>query len=143
MSITSANAVAMFTLPGVFDTPFQLQQFAADNIFGVEAIEAAETAMGVDGTLTGGFVNVPTRQTWYMMADSPGNFFFDQWYLQQKALQDTLIANGVIILRSLGTKYSMVRGFLRSYQPISDAQKTMKERRFIIEWQTSIPNPSN
>lgn len=143
MSITSANAVIMLTLPGVFDQGFQLQQFAADNIFGVEPIEAAETAMGVDGILTGGFVNVPTKQTFYLMADSPGNFFFDQWYLQQKALQDTLIAGGTEILRGIATKYSMIRGFLSSYSPISDAGKTLKERRHIITWQSSIPNPSN
>jgi hypothetical protein len=142
MSITSANAVIMLTLPGIFNQPFQLQQFAADNIFGSEPIEAAETAMGVDGTLTGGFINVPTRQTYYLMADSPANVFFEQWYFQQKALQDTFIAGGTVALRSIGRKYSMIRGILRTYQPIPDAQKTLKELRHVIEWQSAIPNPT-
>jgi hypothetical protein len=141
MSITAANAIIMLTIPGLFDQPFQLQQFAADNVFGVEPIEAAETAMGVDGVLTGGFINVPTRQTFYLMADSPANFFFDQWFQQQKAQQDTLIASGTETLRSLRTKYSMTRGFLTSYQPISDAQRTLKERKHTITWQSAIPNP--
>jgi hypothetical protein len=142
MSITSADAIVMLTVPGIFDQPFQLQQFAADNIFGTEPVQAAETAMGVDGVLTGGFINVPTRQTYYLMADSPANFFFEQWYLQQKALQDTFIAGGTITLRSIGKKYSMVRGFLQSYQPTPDAQKTLKELRHVIEWQSAIPNPA-
>jgi hypothetical protein len=141
-SITGANAVIMLTLPGVFNSPFQLQEFAADNVFGVEPIESAETAMGVDGNLTGGFVNVPTRQTFYLMGDSPSNFFFEQWHENQKALQDTLICSGVVILRSLGKKYSMVKGFLTQYQPISDVQKLVRERRHIITWQSSIPNPT-
>jgi hypothetical protein len=143
MSITSANAVIILNLPGIFSTPQQLQQFAADNIFGVDPIDASETAMGVDGNLTGGFINVPTRQTFYLMADSPSNFFFDQWFAQQKAQQDTFNASGTVTLRSIGTKFSMVNGFLRSYQPISDAQKTLKERKYIIEWQSALPNPTN
>jgi hypothetical protein len=142
MSITAANAVVVLTVPGIFDQGFQLQQFAADNVFGVEPIEAAETAMGVDGVLTGGFINVPTRQTFYLMGDSSANFFFDQWFAQQKALQDTFIASGTVNLKGISTKYSMVRGFLSSYQPISDVQRTIKERRHIVTWQSAIPNPS-
>jgi hypothetical protein len=142
MSITAANAVIVLTLPGIFDQPFQLQQFAADNVFGVEPIESAETAMGVDGTLTGGFVNMPTRQRFFLMADSPANFFFDQWQAQQKALQDTFIAGGTVALKGIKTKYSMVRGFLTTYQPISDAARVLKERQHVITWQSALPNPT-
>lgn len=143
MSITSANAVLILTLPGVFSSPQQIQQFSADDIFGVEEIEAAETAMGVDGNLTGGFVNVPTPQTITLMADSSSGFFFDQWFAQQKAQQDTFTASGTITLRSIGTKFSMVNGFLRRYKPLPDAQKTLKPRRFTIEWQSALPNPTS
>lgn len=142
MSITAANAVIMLTLQPIFLTPYQLQQFAADNIFGTDAIESAETSMGVDGVLTAGFVNVPTRQTYYLQADSPANDFFDQWYGRQKADQDTYIAGGTILLRSLGRKYSMVRGFLKTYQPLPDAGKVLQRRQHTIEWQSAIPNPS-
>ena len=142
MSITSANAVVMLTLPGVFDQPFQLQQFSAEDIFGVEEIEAAEVQMGVDGNLTGGFVNVPTPQSFYLMADSPANFFFDQWYAQQKAQQDTFIASGTVALKSVGTKYKMVTGFLTRYKPAPDAKKVLQSRRHIITWQSAIPNPT-
>jgi hypothetical protein len=139
MSITAANAVIMLQLPGIFDQPFQLEEFSADNVFGVEPIESSEVAMGVDGHLTGGFVNVPTRQSFSLMGDSPSNFFFDQWHAQQKALQDTFIANGLVILKGISTKYTLVRGFLTTYQPISDVQRTIKERRHTVTWQSALP----
>lgn len=142
MSITSANAVIMLSLQPLFITPYQLQQFAADNIYGTDAIEASETAMGVDGILTGGFVNVAVRQTFYLQADSPSNYFFQQWYEQQRAQQDTFTANGTLILRSLGAKFKMTKGFLKSYQPISDGGRVLKERRHTIEWNVVSSNPS-
>lgn len=142
MSITAANAVVMLTLQPIFLSPYQLQQFAADNIFGTDPLDAAETSMGVDGRLTAGFVNVSTRQTFYLQADSPANDFFDQWYGRQKADQDTYIAGGTILLRSLGKKYTMVRGFLKSYQPLPNAAKVLQARQHTIEWQSAVPNPS-
>jgi hypothetical protein len=142
MSITSANAVIMLSLSPLFTAPVQLQQFAADNIFGTDPIDASETSMGVDGFLTGGFVNVPTRQSFHLQADSPSNYFFDQWYLQQKALQDTYIASGTIILRSLGSKFKMVRGFLKTYTPIPPAGRVLGPRVQTIEWQSAVPQPS-
>jgi hypothetical protein len=142
MSITSANAVVVFTLPPIFVAPYQLEQFAADNVFGTDPIDATETSMGIDGVLTGGFVNNPTRQTFHLQADSPANYFFEQWFQQQKAQQDTYIASGTITLRSLGKKYNMVRGFLRSYMSIADAARTMQPIRNTIEWQAAIPQPS-
>lgn len=143
MSITAANSVIIFTLSPIFTTPYQLQQFAADNIFGTDPIESAEVSMGVDGVLTGGFVNVPTRQTYHLQSDSPANFFFDQWHLQQKAQQDTFICSGTISLRSLGKKFNMVRGFLTTYMPLADAARVMQPRRHTITWQSAIPQPSS
>lgn len=142
MSITSANAVIMLTLNPIYPSPFQLQEFAADNIFGTESLVAAETAMGVDGVLTGGFVNVPTIQRFHLMADSPSNEFFDNWYLRQKADQDTYNVSGTILLRSLGKKYTMVKGFLKAYQPLPNAARTLQAREHSIEWQSAVPNPS-
>lgn len=142
MSISSANATIYITIPLLFPTPQQLQQFAADDIFGTEAIEAAESSMGVDGVLTAGFVNVPTKQTYAFQADSPSLFVFDQWFQQQKAAQDVFPCSGTILLTSVGTKWAMVRGFLTSYQPLPDAKKKLEPRKMTITWQSALPAPS-
>ncbi|MGA1801484.1 phage tail fiber protein [Rhizobium sp. HT1-10] len=62
-SITSANAIITLTIPGLFNTPVQLQGFSADNIYESEVQEIAETSMGVDGKLSAGYVFNPINQT--------------------------------------------------------------------------------
>lgn len=142
MNITSANATILLSIDGLFTTPIQLQEFAADDIFGTDPIEAGEIMMGVDGHLTAGFVNVPTKQNYALMADSPSNFFFDQLYFQEKAQQTKFVISGIILLTSVGTQWTMTRGFLSRYQPLPDAKKVLQPRKHEITWQTALPNPS-
>jgi hypothetical protein len=139
MSITSANAVVMIGVAGIFPIPFQLQGFAADDIFDVEAIEAAETMMGVDGILTGGMVFVPIRQTISLMADSPSNLLFDTWWAQTQQQRDIFPANGNVVLRGSGQKWTLTNGILTNYKPLPDAKKVLQPRRFQITWQQVIP----
>lgn len=142
MSITSANAIITLTVPLLFPIPQQLEQFAVDDIYGTDPIEAGQAEMGADGHLTAGFVNVPTKQNYSLMADSPSNFLFDQIYLQEKANQEKFVINGVVLLTSLGTKWTMVRGFLTRYQPLPDAKKVLQSRKHEITWQTATPQAS-
>lgn len=142
MNITSANATIMLSVVGLFPIPVQLQQFAADDVYGTEAIQVGEDVMGVDGHLTAGFVNNPTVQRYALMADSPSNFFFDQIALQEKAQQTKFALNGVVLLTSVGTKWTMTRGFLRLWQPLPDAKKVLQPRTHTIAWERVVPSPS-
>lgn len=142
MDITASNAVIMLGVTGLFDIPQQLQQFSADSVYGTDPLEAAETAMGVDGFLTGGVVFNPTNQSFELMADSPSNFFFDQLYLRQRADQVTYRINGTTLLTSVGTKWTMRRGILVTYQPMPEAGRTLKSRRHTIRWERVTPSPS-
>ena len=138
-SITSANAIIMLAVPGVFSSPVPLQQFAADDIFTNDAIQAAETAMGVDGYLAAGFVYAPVSWSVSLMADSPSNDFFDQWYQANKLAVDVFRANGTVQLPSLNKKFNMVNGALTSYRNMPDAAKTLRSRAFVITWQSVDP----
>lgn len=140
-SITSANTVIMLAVPGVFNSPQPLQQFAADDIFTNETIQAAETAMGVDGFLAAGFVFAPVPWTVSLMADSPSNDFFDQWYQANVKAIDVFRCNGTIWLPSLGKKFAMVNGALTTYKNMADAAKTLRSRSFQIVWQSVEPAP--
>jgi hypothetical protein len=141
MSISSANAVIMFTAGVVFPQPYQLQQFSADNVLGSDPIAAAETQMGVDGKLTAGFINTPTRQTYYLMADSPSTYFFDQLYFQEKSQQDKIPIFGSIIFPAVKKRWAMVKGFLVEYPPVPRAGKTLKELEYIVLWESALPQP--
>lgn len=142
MNITSANATILLSVPELFAAPFQLQGFAADDIFGTDPIQVGEQMMGADGRLTSGFVNVSTKQAYALMADSDSNFFFDQIAMREKVDQTKYEINGVVLLTSVGTQWTMTRGFLSIWQPLPDAKKVLQPRKHTIEWQSVRPTPS-
>ncbi|RWH57849.1 MAG: hypothetical protein EOQ81_14795 [Mesorhizobium sp.] len=131
-SLTAANAVITLAVANLFPTPFQLQGFSADNIYDLDSVDQVETAMGVDGILSGGFVYNPINQTFVLQADSPSIAFFETWAATQVQAKDVYTANGSTTLPSLGRSYISTKGFLVSLQP----------RRFAIRWQSvqSVPN---
>lgn len=137
--ITGANAIFTITIPGLFPTPIQLQGFAADDVFETDPLESVETAMGVDGVLSAGFVFVPVRQRIALQADSASNLVFDTWWAQMQASRGIFTANGVVIMPSVGTRWALNTGFLRQYQPMPHVKKLLSPRAHHIEWQQVTP----
>lgn len=141
-TLTAANAVITLTIPGVFDTPQQLQQFSVDDIADVDTLTVAETLMGVDGFLSGGYVFNKVKYTYTLQANSPSVFVFDQWKLSQDNQLDTFPANGLLVLKSLGTKWTWNNGFLTEWMPAPNVKKILQPRRFVVEWESVLPQPS-
>lgn len=139
-SLTMANAVIQISIPGLFTSPQQLQGFAADEVFDNEALESAETLMGVDGKLSGGFVYVPFKWGVSLQSDSESNAVFDQWWQNQQVNQEVLIANGLVLLKALGTKWTMTKGFLTRYKPMPDGKKITQPRKYEITWERVSPS---
>lgn len=142
-SLTAANVVITLTIPGVFTAPQQLQQFSVDDVADVDTLTVAETLMGVDGFLSGGYVYNKVKYIYTLQADSPSCFIFDTWKLTQDANTDTFPANGLLTLKSLGTKWVWTRGFLTEWKPAPDVKKIVQPRRFAIEWQSVAPQPTS
>ena len=137
--LTAANAVFTLAVTGLFPAPLQLQGFAADDIFSIDPIAASETIMGVDGKLSGGYINVEVTQNVTLQADSASMFIFDQWYLTQKFAQKIYTANGIVILPGLSTKWTLTKGFLKTYPPVPDVKRLVRERKFAITWESVVP----
>ena len=93
--------------------------------------------MGVDGFLTGGYINEPVIQRWMFMADSPSISIFETWYGAQKQINDVYTASMTIQLSSIGRKYNMVKGFLRTYNILPSARRVLQPRQFEIVWQSA------
>lgn len=138
-SITSANAVIMLAVPGVFPAPQALQQFSAEDIFSNDAIPAAQVEMGVDGFLAAGFVFSPVPWNVSLMADSPSNDFFDTWYQANVRNVDVYRCVGTIWLKSINKKYDLQNGALTTYRPMPDAAKVLRARGYGITWQRVSP----
>lgn len=142
-SISSANSILILTVANAFPSPVQIQGFGPDEIYGIDAIAVAETSMGVDGNLSGGFVFTSIAQQITLQADSASNAFFDTWVQQEFQLADKFVASGTIQLPSLGLVYTLNRGFLETWPPIASGGKTLHPRRFGLRWNsiTSAPIP--
>lgn len=138
-SITSANAVIMFAIVGVFDVPQQLQEFAADNIFTTDEVQVTEARMGVDGFLAAGYVNEPVMQGFSFLASSDSCRMFDQWAAQNKIAQDAFFANATVQLPAIGRKWTCTGGTLLRAKPMPDANKTLGDRRFNVLWEKVLP----
>lgn len=140
-SITSANAVITLAVTGLFNSPQQLQGFAADDIFSTDAVDASEVSMGMDGILSAGYVPAAVSQNFMLQANSVSIDMFDQWYLAQRQIRDVFFAQGTIVLQSIDRKYALVSGVLRNYPPIADAARILRPRRFTIVWESVTPQP--
>ncbi len=90
--------------------------------------------MGVDGILSGGFVFNPIEQSFTFQADSSSNLIFDTWYQNQVSLKDVYTASATVILTSIGREYVCTNGFLRTWQVIPSAARTLQPRRATIHW---------
>lgn len=133
-SITGATAAYQLAITDLYDSPQQLQGFAADDVFSTPPIQSIETLMGVDGKMSAGFVYVEVKQSISLQADSDSNQLFDQWWAAQQDAQDVFFANATVLLFALGQKWQMTRGVLSQYHPIPDVKKLIQPRKYEITW---------
>lgn len=141
MSLTSANSVLQLVVPNLFPIPQQLQGFAADDIFDVDQVKRAETLMGVDGVLSGGFVWEEVKQTITVQADSPSCILFDEWQQAQIAIADVYPAFLTVILPGILTKFACGPGFLLTASPMPKVKTLIQPRQFVIAWNNVSPAP--
>lgn len=141
-SLTAASALITLSIAGLFTAPQQLQGFAVDDIYDVDALDITETMMGVDGILSGGFVYNPIKQAFSIQSDSPSIAIFETWAAAQAQQKDVFTAQGYTALPAVGRSYRSTKGFLTQVQPIPSAGKLLKARKFTITWESilSVPN---
>ncbi len=140
--ITSANAVYTLSVPDVFPVPQVLQGYATDDGFATEAIEIAETMLGVDGIMSYGFTPFIVHQTIVFQADSysiPNTM--EPWISAEIATRSKFRASASIVLPSLGKVYQLGNGVITRMTPISAAKKVMGPQTYQIDWNYWIPQP--
>lgn len=140
-TITAANSILLLSVQGLYDVPQQLQGFAADDVFDTESMVPAETAMGVDGHLSGGFVFVPVRMNIALQADSDSNLVFENWLAAMMKAREVYVADAQVQLPAVQRKYVLTRGFLTSHPPTPAARRTLQSRRYQITWERISPAP--
>ena len=140
--LTAADIVIVLSCPDVIGGPFQLQGFAAEDVFDTDNLAVAEVAMGVDGILSAGFVPREVVQRYTLQADSQSVDYFEAVYAQQVAQRAVYAFTGVLTLPAVGKTYNGSRGFLTGYSPTPAGRKILQPRQFAITWQSMSPGPS-
>lgn len=140
--LTAADIVATLSLPDIFPSPFQLQGFATEDVFSTDSLDIAETMMGVDGKLSGGYVPREVKQTFMLQADSASVDYFEQIYAAQVAARQLYAFTGVFTIPAVEKTYNGNRGFMTGYKPLADAKKVLQSRAFVITWETMSPGPA-
>lgn len=140
-SITSANANLVIGVLNFLPTAQQISGFAVDDVFTTDDVTSIETQMGVDGTLSAGFMYVEKPMDVSLSASSPSNDFFDSWQAAQEGNIDALEGFGILTLPATGYSYALVTGYLKRLKPIPDARKVLQPRRFQIVWGRIVRSP--
>lgn len=134
--LTNANSVLMLSVIGLYPTPQQLQGYAADDVFETEAVDSAETMMGVDGKMSAGFVFMPVDWSVTLQADSGSNDIFDNWYQAQQAAKAPFFANATVLLPAIDSKWAMTNGILVKFPPMPAGKKILQPRKYTIRWES-------
>lgn len=134
-TLTSANSVIMLAISGLYAAAQQLQGFDTEDIFTSDAVDAAETRMGVDGKLSAGWIPAAKRMTITLQSDSDSNVLFETWVAAELAAKEKYAASGVVVLPAISRSFTLIRGFLTSYPAMPDARKILQPRKYVITWE--------
>ena len=140
-TITSADSVFIIGSDDFALAATQIEGYAADAAFAMDAQETAEVVLGVDGKMSGGWVPRMYTQTITLQADSPSIDIFDAIVLAQDANKTVYRLSGTITLPGTERSYTLSRGMLTSYTAMPDAQRTLQPRTFVITWENVLPTP--
>lgn len=137
--ITAANSVFTIMVPGLYNTPITLENYAADRAFETSVRDLAETAMSIDGYLNAGWIPTPVRQTISLAASSESGLVFEAIAAAQDAQRGLYRLGAEIQLPSIGRKYTMVRGLLQAVAVMPSAGRVLEARSFEILWERVLP----
>ncbi len=143
-TITSANSVFTLTVPGVLPAPFTLQGYAADDAFSSEAVDTAETSMGVDGKMSAGYVPRITPMRIVFQPDSDSIDVFEAWLGFEDVRREVFFAEAILALPSVQKAYAMHKGCLKRITPFPAAKKVLQPVEYSIDWEAvqAIPLPA-
>lgn len=141
-TLTAADAVITLTVAGLFPSPVRIQGFSADNVYDSPNQALNETAMGVDGRLSAGFIYSPVDQNFTLQADSDSLDFFETLAATMQQVKDTYFMNGNTTIPAQGKTYVMTRGVLVDFASLPTLNKIAAPRRALIRWQNiqAVPN---
>lgn len=140
-TITSANCILTITIPGLFDSPVRIEQFATDTMLTVAQNNPAVAQKGVDGHTSFGWVPTNKEVTIALAADSVSLEVFNSWANTQETAREVYLCNAEFTMESIRRKVTGTRGALTTYQTNPNAQQTLQNTTFVITFDKWVSTP--
>lgn len=138
-TLTTANSVILLTIPGLYVPSVTLQGYDVDDVFSTDAVDTAETRMGVDGRLSAGWVPAAVPVEYALQADSASIQVFEDWDAAEQAAKEKIFAQGLVRIPGIGKSFVKTRGVLQRLQRMPSAGKVLRARRFTVVWESVAP----
>jgi len=135
-TITSANSILTMIVPGLFPVPVSIQGYSTDDAFMLDALDLAETVMGVDGRMSAGYVPKEVKLTITLQADSASKDFFAILTQAVKTAREVFYMSATLSLPSTGEAFTFTRGILTSVEQLPSAKKMLQPQKFVITWES-------
>lgn len=135
-TITSANSELTFVVAGLFPAPVQIQGYATDKSFSNDALDIAESMIGVDGKASFGYTPNLTKLTVTLQADSVSKDFFATLIAATKTAREVFIVTANLTLPSTGETFAFTRGTLTNVKQIPDGQKVLQPQDYVFMFES-------
>ncbi len=123
--ITSANASAVLIVDDLFPAGIELKQFAADTAISADAVQIAETRMGVDGHMAAGMTPNIYPVTINLEANSPTRASLCAVFEAQTQNREIYECTLTVKLKSTDETYQFTGGVLKSANPMPSLAKIL------------------
>lgn len=136
-TLTTANSTMTLTVPGLLPAPRNIEGYAVDDVFVSDAIEIAQTMMGVDGRMSFGYVPAIKKTTVTLMPTSPSIQLFELWGTTMMTLREALPATALVLqVPGMERVYTYTKGVLVNFKPLPDLKKLSQQVQYMIDWES-------
>ena len=128
LNISSANAALTCIVPNFYPQGFEVDDYAANDMFNTDGITNAELVMGADGKLHAGqiFNLFPFSIT--LSPTSAAGFKIEDWFTYELTTGAKMECNMVLILASIKRKYNLIDGVLVSFSQLPSGARILQPR---------------
>ncbi|HDL6888380.1 TPA: hypothetical protein PXL93_004389 [Yersinia enterocolitica] len=140
IDITSANSKLRIIVPSFYPGGFDVDDYAAEDMFDTGALQNTEDMMSADGKYHAGFTFAPTELTITLMATSNAAQLIGDWITAERTAVAKFACNAVLTIPALNIKYNFVNGVLFTWTPVPPGKRVLQPRPAIFHFESCTPS---
>lgn len=150
-SISNANSSLVITprlagalsglLPALAGAGINVQGYSSDDAFATEAVDIAETHIGVDGLMSAGYLPRLNKMSITLSPDSITLPVFNALVGVQDQIKELILLDGILTLQSINTTFALINGVMSRITPIPPGKKVLNPVSYELTWWQITPAP--